>query len=251
MLTIITITYDNYQGLIKTHESIKSLLNVEFIVINGFSDLETIDYLILNQIKNITEPDRGIADAFNKGIEAAQGNYVMFLNSGDILLDQTYIQNSLFNLEQNDVFFFTHANIFYLFQDKKILMKPTKGSLGSGQPYFHQTMIFRKIVFDIVGYFDLDLNLICDYDLIVRIEKHNLAGKYFNQQAVLMEGGGVSVIKEFESILLCCKSLKKHGLLNVINFGGFNYRLFKYLIRKLLQRTFGPQYLIRFKNKHE
>lgn len=93
LLSIITVAFRNLAGIVKTHASLAHLaqaddISFEWIVVDGGSNDGTREYLEnLNGIYNlrfVSEPDNGIYDAMNKGIEMAQGKFALFLNSGDI-----------------------------------------------------------------------------------------------------------------------------------------------------------------------
>ncbi|BBU82798.1 hypothetical protein EIMP300_41980 [Escherichia coli] len=93
LLSIITVAFRNLEGIVKTHASLAHLaqaddISFEWIVVDGGSNDGTREYLEnLNGIYNlhfVSEPDNGIYDAMNKGIEMAQGKFALFLNSGDI-----------------------------------------------------------------------------------------------------------------------------------------------------------------------
>jgi glycosyltransferase involved in cell wall biosynthesis len=92
LLSIITINYNNLSGLEKTIQSVlnQTLKNFEFIIIDGGSTDGSKEY---NQEKNefidcwVSESDNGIYHAMNKGIKMAKGEYCLFLNSGDYLVD--------------------------------------------------------------------------------------------------------------------------------------------------------------------
>ena len=109
-LSIITINYNNAEGLRKTIESVLNQTSKEFeyIVIDGASadgSLETIQTFKLSNLqtfKSISEPDSGIYNAMNKGIRMAQGEYIHFLNSGDWLVDERVVENMLNELSKSD-----------------------------------------------------------------------------------------------------------------------------------------------------
>lgn len=89
-ISIITICYNNLQGMQLTAESIacQSAQQFEWVVVDGASTDGTLDYL--RSLKRrpdliISEPDEGIYDAMNKGMQAAHGEYLLYLNSGDAL----------------------------------------------------------------------------------------------------------------------------------------------------------------------
>lgn len=91
-LSIITINFNNKEGLIKTVESVvhQSYQDFEYIVIDGGSTDGSADYIKEQQTHFdywVSEPDKGIYNAMNKGIEVAKGEYCLFLNSGDWLVE--------------------------------------------------------------------------------------------------------------------------------------------------------------------
>ena len=99
-LSIITINRNNAIGLEQTIKSVISLKysNFEYIVIDGASTDNSID-IIRKYASSITfwisEPDKGIYNAMNKAVDFASGEYIFFLNSGDIFTDGCSLQASL------------------------------------------------------------------------------------------------------------------------------------------------------------
>lgn len=105
LLSIITVNYNNKDGLIKTLNSIKRQENIHFehIIIDANSTDESID-IIKQYEKEVTyafywlsEPDNGIYDGMNKGIKLAHGEYLYFLNSGDTLFGNSVLQKIAFD----------------------------------------------------------------------------------------------------------------------------------------------------------
>ena len=101
LLSIVTITFNNYEELLNTVASVSDLENCEHIIINGGKCQKTLAFLKSYCGVSVSEPDQGISDAFNKGIKLCQGGAVMLLNSGDILLDQTYPEKALHILKEH------------------------------------------------------------------------------------------------------------------------------------------------------
>ena len=98
MFSIITINYNNLKGLKRTVRSIfeQSYRNFDYIVIDGGSKDGSIDYLKTMQRRGlsfVSEPDNGIYDALNKGVNLSNQEYVLFVNSGDILYDKDVLLN--------------------------------------------------------------------------------------------------------------------------------------------------------------
>ena len=253
MISIVTITYNNYEELIKTLSSIPELPFIESVVVNGGQCTRTKEFLKSYSGVSVTEKDEGIADAFNKGVMLSSGKYIMFLNSGDVLLSPSYLQKSYLHLNENSDIAFVHSNIIFCDQiGTDLFIKPQMKNVGRGMPYHHQSMIVRREVFNEIGLFKKKLKYAMDFDLVVRMEKKKLIGYYINQEAVVkMDGAGISVRKEIESIKECYKVLKNENYLNIIVLIGFLIRYAFYLIRNILKISGGESILKKLKQvKH-
>ena len=212
LLSIVTITFNNFDELLHTVESVKNLKCCEHLIINGGKCQKTLAFLQSYSGKSISEPDQGISDAFNKGIKLSQGGAVIMLNSGDILLDQTYPEKALYILKEHPDVDFVHANELY--DDAMIgefVMRPLRKqnnlypNIGRGMPYRHQTMVVRKTVYEKVGLFDLkyvtsDYDWICKWELSLK-ESHGKAYYSPGIPVIKMDGGGISSTQESKIIL--------------------------------------------------
>jgi glycosyltransferase involved in cell wall biosynthesis len=110
-VSIITINYNNAEGLKKTIRSIVSqnLSDIECIVIDGNSTDGSVEIIKKYQDKIsywLSEPDKGIYNAMNKGIKQATGEYVIFINSGDTLRDDADMQKVLRHITGEDIIYF-------------------------------------------------------------------------------------------------------------------------------------------------
>ena len=155
MISIITVTYNNFDDLHRTLNSLEKIDGIEKIVVNGGECTKTKEYLSDFDGIAISEPDKGISDAFNKGVSRAKGDNVMFLNSGDVLLSQDYLKEAENIMKSKPEISFIHSDT--LFDDHIsgiIYMEPLKSAffkeapLGRGMPYNHLTMVIRKNVFE-------------------------------------------------------------------------------------------------------
>lgn len=236
MISIITITYNDYSGLKKTLNSIPDFDFIESVVINGGSEKSTLDFLSLHNGKVINEKDDGISDAFNKGIANSSGDSVMFLNSGDELIEPGYLKKCEEILNKNNKIDFVHSNLILIDSiGTELYLKPPFCILGRGLPYLHPTMIVRKSIFDQIGLFNKEYKIAMDFDFIVRLEKKGCKGFYVNDKAVVkMEGTGRSVEQEFEGIKECYKSLKRNDFLNLKNSVGMTVRIILFFMRKFM-----------------
>ena len=221
-LSIITITLNNFEELLRTVESVRDLNGCEHIIINGGECPQTLEFLQGYNGKSVSEPDQGISDAFNKGIRLSSGDAIIMLNSGDILLDRTYPARASQILDQDPQIDFVHADL--IFEDALIgsyKMRPlrTKNvlspNIGRGMPYRHQSMVVRKEVYGRVGFFNL--NYICsDFDWVCRWEldlKKSHGQAYYSQgdPVIIMDGGGISSTQERKIILEAIKIIRQRN----------------------------------------
>lgn len=107
-ITVITVNYNNSTGLLKTIDSVRlqSCQDFEFIIIDGASTDDSVAIIKQNEdilAHWISEPDNGVYQAMNKGIDWAKGEYCIFMNSGDIFYDSKVIEYVLPLLKEYDV----------------------------------------------------------------------------------------------------------------------------------------------------
>lgn len=155
LLTIVTINYNNVVGLRKTFESVlgQSFLDFQYIVIDGgstdgskeliASKADRIDYWV-------SETDRGIYNAMNKGITVAQGDYTIFMNSGDAFYDSDVLKNIVNELDGTDV---VYGNTLYTngerrFSLRTISFKNLYAGSFSHQSTFIKTCLLKKYPYD-------------------------------------------------------------------------------------------------------
>lgn len=157
-LSIITINYNNKAGLQKTIDSVvaQTWRDFEWIVIDGGStdgSKELIEQYQQHFAYWCSEPDKGVYNAMNKGIEKAKGEYLNFMNSGDSLQEETVLE-TVFKEDLYGDMLYGDWNMV-VDNDKSVLMKsPTRISL-----YFfyssnicHQAMFIKLSVLKKTGY---------------------------------------------------------------------------------------------------
>ena len=129
ILSIITINYNNAAGLEKTMKSVLSQTNndFEYVVIDGGSNDGSVDVIrryekeFGSRLNWVSERDKGIYDAMNKGIRKAQGEYLEFLNSGDCLVDDQVVERMVGELKKRDYPSILYGNMLKSLSDGKIL----------------------------------------------------------------------------------------------------------------------------------
>ncbi len=164
------------------------------MIVNGGSCGLTRNYLMNSQDKSISEPDNGISDAFNKGFLMTAGDYVTYLNSGDILIDKNYYNDAAVIFESDPTIDFIYADISFIDSFAGKIHVRSNQSFPS-MPYLHPTLIVRRKTFQSVGMFDESFNVAMDLDFAYRLFKSGAKGHYIPRMVVQMDGRGVSSVK--------------------------------------------------------
>jgi len=243
MISVVTITFNNFSELRETLKSVEGIPEVESVVINGGSDPLTTEFLKNHSGTVVNEKDEGISDAFNKGVRYSKGRAVAYLNSGDVLLDREYYIWADRVLAEDPGISFVYADIIFVDPlTGENVMKPRGRdhlNLGKGMPFPHPSMVVRREIFEQIGGFSMDFKIAMDFDFVVRLLSAGHRGLYYPQATVKMDGGGVSTSRELQGIMECRRSLEKHGHFLGRNRTGFDSRLRNYRIREGVRRAFG------------
>ena len=178
-LSIITINLNNSSGLSKTLLSVfeQDFIDFEQIVIDGGSTDDSINIIEAYKKKiayTISEKDRGIYNAMNKGINAAKGEYLIFMNSGDKFYNP-HILSSVFNKKLTTDYIFGDM---LLDCGRKLIHRPIPKNLSFYYLFthtlYHQSMFVRKEVFTKYGYYDETLKITSDWrQYLIAIFKYN------------------------------------------------------------------------------
>lgn len=168
-LSIITINYNNLQGLEKTYQSVVSQTwqDFEWIVIDGGSTDGSKEFIEEHQDRFsywVSEPDKGIYNAMNKGISISTGEYCFFLNSGDSLIDNSVLSQVFSNSFDEDV---VHGSIKFKFDDHEEIRntdKPiTLRTFLYGTINHSGCSFIRRDSFDKWGKYDESLKIVSDW----------------------------------------------------------------------------------------
>lgn len=233
-ISIITVVFNNYETIQDTIDSVfnQTYKNIEHIVIDGHSIDGTQEIILLNAQKIslfVSEKDKGLYDAMNKGLSAASGDVIGILNSDDLFYDEHVlmdIANAFQNEENLDVLY---GNIVYVKQHniKKIVRKWVSSSYFSKYFEFanvppHPALFVRKQVVDQVGRFNLDYKLAADYEYMLRLfKKHQFRTMHIPRFFVKMRLGGATnknLNNVFKGNLEIYKAWKLNGLVMPIYF---------------------------------
>lgn len=224
LVSIITIVYNGERYIEQAIGSVlgQSYPNVEYIVIDGGSKDGTIS--IVNKYRHrigkfISENDRGISDAFNKGITAATGDWIGILNS-----DDWYEKDTVEKVIKHEV----GADVVYgdmrLWNDDEpdFVVKGNHLLLEQEMTLNHPTVFVRRSCYEKLGLFDEQYRCAMDYDMLLRLKVNG--GKFVHVPAVLanMRWGGFSDAKWMigckETMAIKNKYLSNRKLMNRLYF---------------------------------
>lgn len=230
-VSIITATYNSAHGIEACLESIltQDYKNIECLIIDGQSKDNTLDLVSKKQkmhpcIKVVSEADKGIYDALNKGIALASGDLIGFVHSDDLLASPTVlteIVNKLVSEQLDGVY----GNLEYVNkEDTTKVVRFWKSChfnqklLRQGWMPAHPTLFLKKAVYHKHGYFNLNYKIAADYDFMLRVLKDsNLNYGYLPYVITKMRVGGVSN-RSLKNIIT--KSKEDYNVLLNNNMGG-------------------------------
>jgi len=196
-ISIITVCYNSEKTIENTIRSVIRQKNdeIEYIIVDGKSSDNTMN--IINKYKDnidliISEKDRGISDAFNKGIEHCSGEIIGIINSDDAYLPNTF--RSVIELmdESIDVLF---GNGIRLYKDghfKLYNASPDICELGRGMSIVHPATFVRRTAYKKYGRFDEKYKCTMDHELFLRLLNKGAAFKYANDYFAIYRMNGES-----------------------------------------------------------
>ena len=212
-LSIVTINRNNSIGLKKTLVSIvkQTYSRIELIIVDGAScddSLDVVKSVIASsngQIKFITisEHDSGIYNAMNKGLKYATGEYIFFLNSGDIFFDNQVIEHVVSNFNNEDVIY---GNICVT-QDGNIKVLKSNPEIRFFEKYQHDmppqpATFFRKVKILEIGGFDERYKIVSDVLFIMKLFNNKyLNYKFIDMPITVFDLSGVSSRLENEILI--------------------------------------------------
>jgi len=240
-VSIVTSVY-NGNGTIE--ECISSVLNqsyrnIEYIVVDGKSNDGTTDVIKKYKkhiAKIINEPDKGLYDALNKGIEAATGDVVGFLHSDDFYPHENVIQNVVSHMNNCDIDSCYGDLVYVAKRDRTKIVRYWKsapfndGLFKKGWMPPHPTFFVKREIYTRYGSFNTQFKIAADYELMLRfLAKNNISSHYIPEILVIMRTGGRSN-KSLKNILITSREDYNAWKVNNIK-GGFHSILLKKLCK--------------------
>lgn len=239
-LTVITVVYNNAAGIERTIISVTSQTypHIEYVIIDGGSTDGTVDIIRKHAgrlARFVSEPDKGIYDAMNKGLALATGDYVLFMNSGDEIYAADTVA-TVFAAASNADIYYGETEMFDADWQSLGLRRhaiPERfhwKSFRYGMNISHQAIYIRR---SLAGRYDPRYQLSADIDWIIRAAK--AANKIINTKRIVAKYlvGGMSKKRHWQSLKERFQIFTKHyGLLpNIFNHIVIAARLTIYYIK--------------------
>ncbi len=223
-LSIVTINYNNRDGLQETIESVvaQSFKDFEWIVIDGGStdgSKELIEQYADRFAYWVSEPDKGIYNAMNKGIVMAKGEYINFMNSGDIYASATILDEIFSSAHSADVLY------GYMMRGKVdgeannlSMMRPDLSWVDfyrDGLP--HQSTFIKRSLFDRLGLYDENLKAVSDWKFFVdAFVYHKATSEFIPKKVAVYAEGGISDVMGCEERKRVAKELFPRAMIETI-----------------------------------
>jgi len=223
-ISVITVCYNDAENLCKTLASMSSQTarrDIEHIVIDGGSKDETKALLEGNKEidKWISEADKGLYDAMNKGIAMASGEYLWFMNAGDVFYSDNTVESLIVELNQSDIVYGAAVLVDDQGRDQGLYHKTLPEKLTwknfiKGMVVCHQALIVKRSMVEV---YSLDFKIASDIDWAIRNCKKT--NKIHNSNIILckFQTGGLSKKRQRLALQERFKILKNHfGLIDTI-----------------------------------
>ncbi len=242
-ISIITVCYNSAKTIEKTIESVASQTyqDIEYIIVDGKSTDESFSiFSKYNDVisKVLSEPDEGIYDAMNKGLELATGDYLMFLNSDDQLYDEDVIEKvAQACMQGSDI---VYGNLCHLDNQsgKKQIRRHNKLNkiyLIKNTPCQPATL-YKKEVFDRVGFFNTDFKIVSDQEWFLRaFFKFGITSRYIDYTLNIFNQGGVSTNVEHENL-----QIQERKKMFSMYFSEKEFKIYSFIAKNLRSLTTIP-----------
>lgn len=197
-ISVVTINYNNADGLRKTMESVlqQSCDDFEYIIIDGGSTDKSVQVIEEHKTQInywISEKDNGIYQAMNKGIRAAKGEYLLFLNSGDYLANNNILKDVSFALREADIVYGDIIAVEEAGQTYKSLPDEVSARHFMLSTLWHPASFIKKELFDTYGAYNENYRISSDYEFFVKaVVKFGVSTKHVALPIAIFDLNGVS-----------------------------------------------------------
>lgn len=230
--------------------------NIEYIIIDGGSTDSTLDIIKKYEDKIdywISEPDKGISDAFNKGIKLSKGEIIGILNSDDWYEKETVEEVIKIYVRNRDIGII-HGNLCVYKNDKPIFIAypcTNYKVLLRDMCINHPTCFVSRKVYEEYGLYDTDLKYAMDYEFLLRVYLEGVRFIYIDKVLTNMRAGGRSNVFEKEAAQEVYRISMKYGTHKYLAYWHYILKLLKINIKILIgeDNVFVWIYRVIFSNK--
>lgn len=185
LISIVTVCFNAVNNIEETILSVisQSYENIEYIIIDGGSTDGTVDIIKKYESKIhywISEPDKGIYDAMNKGIDKAIGEWINFMNAGDSFCDNNTVEQCVLSIKNNSNTDIIYGDTIAIFKNGKFLSTPKNINLLNKHTVFCHQSSFIKTSVASKYKFDVKYKILADYNLFRKLYFSNYIFKYIN-----------------------------------------------------------------------
>lgn len=233
-VSVITVVYNGALELQATIDSVvaQDYPDIEYVVIDGGSSDGTMDLVKTNRHvidKWISERDKGIYDAMNKGVALACGEFVIFMNAGDRFYSPNAISQCMAGVDAEDVVYGDHWVLGSRRNDGRHIAKSIE-QLKYGMVCSHQSMFFRRTLL-LAQPFSLSYGTAGDYECICRLYQAN--AKFRKHCEVIVSyysAGGISDIERARSVKNSLLILRANNMLDFNSLINFTVKYFRAMV---------------------
>jgi glycosyltransferase involved in cell wall biosynthesis len=206
-ITIITVCYNSETHLRSTIESVlhQTYQDIEYIIVDGNSQDRTVSIIrdyeteFAGRLKWISEPDKGIYDAMNKGIRMATGDVIGILNSDDFYTSESVIKRLVNEFERKEIDA-VYGDVHYV--NNTDLSRPVRyyssrffcpGLMRFGYMPAHPSFYCKRSVYEKYGLYNISYKVAADFEMLLRLLYiHRITTSYLPMDFVTMRTGGAS-----------------------------------------------------------
>lgn len=204
-ISIITISYNSASYIEQTIESVceQTFQNKEYIVVDGGSTDGTVEIIKKYEDKIdkwVSEPDHGIADAMNKGLALASGDFVIFLHSDDYFLDENVLTVASAHLSTDCEIFLFDIWLMKNGESRLFVPRGLNWWMNFKTGVFHQSAFCSRSLFAGIGNFDPGLRIAMDYDFFLRAYRAGVRAKKIGLPLSVMRLCGLSSQLDWPSL---------------------------------------------------
>ena len=248
MISVVTICYNARADLQKTMQSVseQSCPKFEYVIQDGNSTDGTQEMVARlapslfpdNNLQYVQQRDAGIYDAMNKAVENCHGEWIVFLNAGDVFPENETLKAIDQFLQDHKDCDVVYGNAIIDDNGEKCLWEANLSLIQQKMPFCHQACLMRKSLLQQLR-FDTDYRIAADYDLVLRAYRQGARFVFFDQSMAVFELSGVSSTQYEARVKEQVRVRIRNGCVPESYLKSMNYkqRLLEAKVKKLLDQT--------------